>query len=153
TRRGSLPVKLPNAGGLGRQLETAPRSGQGHGGPVQNERVVISRYGPAEALETVCEPAPLPRFGEVRIRVEAAGVSFGDVVQRSNLFFAGAPKLPSTRGYDIVGAVDAIGEGVTGVAVGDRVAALTIFFGYARYICVPATWAVKVPPGLDAAQV
>ncbi|MEP6619106.1 MAG: zinc-binding dehydrogenase [bacterium] len=118
-----------------------------------DERVVIARYGPADVLQLVTAPLPTPNHGEVRIRIEAAGVSFGDVAQRSNLFFGGAPKLPYAPGYDVVGTVNAIGEGVSGMAVGDRVAALTMFGGYARYVCVPATWAVSVPSHLDAAQV
>jgi NADPH:quinone reductase-like Zn-dependent oxidoreductase len=61
---------------------------------MENERVVITEYGPPSALKIVREPAPAPKRGEVRIRVEAAGVSFGDVLQRTGLFFAGAPKMP-----------------------------------------------------------
>src|SRR5215831_16544643 len=110
-----------------------------------NERVVIARYGPPEVLSLIQEPLPVPKPGEVRIKVEAAGVSFGDVSQRSNVFFAGAPPLPYTPGYDVVGSVDAIGDAVTGVTPGERVAALTMFSGYARYVCVPAEWLVRVP--------
>src|SRR5215467_13033666 len=118
-----------------------------------NERIVIARYGAAaNALEVVREPAPEPGPGEVRIRVEAAGVSFGDIAQRSNVFFAGAPPLPYTPGYDVVGRVDAIGDEVTGVTLGERVVALTMFSGYARYVCVPAAWLVRVPAHVDAAQ-
>src|SRR5215831_19742732 len=117
-----------------------------------NERVVIARYGPPEVLALIREPLPVPKPGEVRIKVEAAGVSFGDVAQRANLFFAGAPPMPYTPGYDVVGRVDALGDGVTDVAIGDRVAALTMFGGYARYICVPSGWLVGVPLNVDASQ-
>ena len=117
-----------------------------------NERVVISRYGPPDVLTLIHEPLPVPKPGEVRILVEAAGVSFGDVAQRANLFFAGAPPLPYTPGYDIVGRVDAIGDGVRDAAVGDRVAVLTMFGGYARYVCVPSGWLVPIPADLDAPQ-
>jgi NADPH:quinone reductase-like Zn-dependent oxidoreductase len=95
---------------------------------------------------------PVPKRGEVRISVEAAGVAFGDVAQRRGAYFGGAPTMPYTPGYDVVGSVDAIGDDVSEAAVGDRVAALTLFGGYARYVCVPAEWAVKVPPPLDAAK-
>jgi NADPH:quinone reductase-like Zn-dependent oxidoreductase len=95
---------------------------------------------------------PVPKRGEVRISVEAAGVAFGDVAQRRGAYFGGAPAMPYTPGYDVVGSVDAIGDDVSEAAVGDRVAALTLFGGYARYVCVPAEWAVKVPPPLDAAK-
>src|SRR5262245_14537890 len=117
-----------------------------------NERVVISRYGPPDVLTLIQEPLPVPKPGDVRILVEAAGVSFGDVAQRANLFFAGAPPLPYTPGYDIVGHVDAIGDGVRDAAVGDRVAVLTMFGGYARYVCVPSGWLVPIPTHLDALQ-
>jgi len=117
-----------------------------------NERVVISRYGPPDVLTLIHEPLPVPKPGEVRILVEAAGVSFGDVAQRANLFFAGAPPMPYTPGYDIVGHVDAIGDGVRDAAVGDRVAVLTMFGGYARYVCVPSGWLVPIPADLDASQ-
>src|SRR5262249_50065415 len=117
-----------------------------------NERIVISRYGPAEVLTPISEPVPVPRTGEVRIRVEAAGVSFGDIAQRSNLFFAGAPPIPYTPGYDVVGQVDAIGDGVHDAAVGDRAAALTMFGGYARYVRVRSDWLVPIPMHLDAAR-
>jgi NADPH2:quinone reductase len=117
-----------------------------------NERIVITRHGPSSVLSMVREPVPAPKRGEVRIRVEAAGVAFGDVAQRSGAYFAGTPTMPYTPGYDVVGTVEAIGDGVADAAVEDRVAALTLFGGYARYVCVPAEWAVKVPPQLDAAQ-
>jgi NADPH:quinone reductase len=119
---------------------------------MENERIVITRYGPPSVLSVVHEPAPAPNAGEIRIRVEAAGVSFGDVLQRSGLFFAGAPRMPYTPGYDVIGTVDALGDGVTGVAVNERVAAFTLFGGYARYVCAPADHAVKVPGQLDAGE-
>jgi NADPH:quinone reductase-like Zn-dependent oxidoreductase len=119
---------------------------------MDNERIIIMRYGPSSALGVVREPVPVPKRGEVRIRVEAAGVAFGDVAQRSGAYFAGTPTMPYTPGYDVVGKVEAIGDGVSDTAIGDRVAALTLFGGYARYVCVPAEWVVKLPMQVDAAQ-
>jgi NADPH:quinone reductase-like Zn-dependent oxidoreductase len=58
---------------------------------IENQRVVITKYGPPSVLSVVHEPLPAAKPGEIRIKVEAAGVSFGDVLQRSGLFFAGAP--------------------------------------------------------------
>lgn len=86
------------------------------------------------------------------MKIEAAGVSFGDIAQRSGVFFAGAPKMPYTPGYDVVGTVDAIGDGAADIAIGDRIAALTLFYGYARYVCIPAEQAVKIPTQLNAPQ-
>jgi len=120
---------------------------------MENERVVISQYGPPSVLTMVREPIPVPGRGEIRIKVQTAGVSFGDVAQRSGLFFAGAPEMPYTPGYDVAGTVDALGDGVTDIVAGDRVAALTLFGGYTRYICVPAGWVVKILPDMDPAMV
>lgn len=118
-----------------------------------NQRVVITRYGDASVLKVITEPVPVPRADEVRIRVEVAGVSFGDVLQRTGLFYAGAPKMPYTPGYDVVGIVDAVGASVRDIQVGERVAALTFFGGYAQFVCAPAAFVVgNVPPHLDAAQ-
>jgi NADPH:quinone reductase-like Zn-dependent oxidoreductase len=62
------------------------------------------------------------------------------------------PKIPFTPGYAIIGIVDAVGEGVSGVAVGERVAALTNFGGYAEYIYWEAEKLVPAPERLDAAK-
>src|SRR3954467_1563814 len=121
---------------------------------LDNQRVVITGYGDSSVLKVIREALPLPGSGEVRIKVEAAGVSFGDVLQRSGLFFAGAPKFPYTPGYDVVGTIDAVGDRVNDFKVGDRVVALTLFAGYARYVCVPTEYLVgDVPRSLDAAKV
>ncbi len=117
-----------------------------------NERIVISRLGGPEVLQRIEEPLPVPGPAEVRIRVEAAGVSFGDILQRRGLFFAGAPALPYTPGYDVAGTIDAVGIGVEGPKIGQNVIALTMFGGYAKYLCVPADLAVAVPAGLDPAE-
>jgi len=122
-------------------------------GALDNQRVVITGYGDPSVLKVIRESLPLPKSGEVRIKVEAAGVSFGDVLQRSGLFFAGAPKFPYTPGYDVVGTIDAVGDHVNDFRVGDRVAALTLFAGYARYVCVPTEYLVgEVPRNLDATK-
>jgi len=68
-------------------------------------------------------------------------------------YYPYAPKRPFPPGYDIVGVVDAIGDGVTAIAVGDVVAALTVYGGYAEYLYRGADDFVKVPPGLDDAEV
>lgn len=52
---------------------------------LDNQRVVITGYGDPSVLKIIREPLPLPKSGEVRIKVEAAGVSFGDVLQRIDL--------------------------------------------------------------------
>jgi NADPH:quinone reductase-like Zn-dependent oxidoreductase len=63
-----------------------------------------------------------------------------------------APKVPFVPGYAIIGVVDALGDGVTGAAVGDRVAALTIYGGYAEYIFLREKHLIPVPATLDPAE-
>jgi NADPH:quinone reductase-like Zn-dependent oxidoreductase len=91
---------------------------------MKNTRIIITARGGPEVLKVVEEEAPQPRPGEVRIRILATGVAFADVLMRYGLYPA-APRLPFTPGYDIVGEVESLGEGVAGVSPGERVAALT----------------------------
>jgi len=80
----------------------------------------FSRYGGPEVLDIVELPDPHPAPGQVRIRVHAAGISATDPKLRQGVLNFGA-ELPQTTGRDVAGVVDEIGEGVTDVAVGDRV--------------------------------
>ncbi len=113
------------------------------------KRIVISRYGGSEVLQVAEDELPEPRSGEVRVRMLAAGVAWGDILKREG--FGGA-RPPFTPGYDIVGGVDKLGEGVSAVKVGQTVAALPIAGGYAEYICLPASGLTPVPSGLDPAE-
>jgi NADPH:quinone reductase-like Zn-dependent oxidoreductase len=115
------------------------------------KRVVVNRYGGPEVLELVDEKAPLPGPGEARVAVEAAGVSYADLLIRAGAYLGG-PKPPFTPGYELVGEVDAVGRGCTTLRAGDRVAALTVSGCYAELICLPEAELVPVPRGLDAAQ-
>jgi NADPH:quinone reductase-like Zn-dependent oxidoreductase len=78
----------------------------------------FSRFGGPEVLEIVDLPDPRPGPGEVRIAVHAAGVNASDWKKRQGLMDRG---LPQTMGYEAAGIVDELGEGVTNVAIGDRV--------------------------------
>jgi NADPH:quinone reductase-like Zn-dependent oxidoreductase len=91
----------------------------------------------ADVLKVVENDLREPRSGEARIRVLATGVGRTDVIMRRG-FYPYAPKIPFAPGYEIVGVVDAVGTDVTRVAVGDRVAALTVYGGYAEYIYLGA---------------
>src|SRR3954454_21345378 len=99
-------------------------------------QVVIPRYGAPEVLAPREAPDPVPRAGEVRIGVSAAGVNFADVLARLGLY-PDAPKPPMVVGYEASGVVDAVGPGVTAHREGDRVVALTRFNGYADRVVVP----------------
>ena len=95
--------------------------------------VVATRRGSPEVLEIVEKELREPAAGEARIKVLAASVSQDDIAARvGNRPFL--PRLPFVPGYSIIGVVEAIGEGVNGVTVGDRVAALPMTGGYSETI-------------------
>jgi NADPH2:quinone reductase len=96
-------------------------------------------------LEEIGTPEPGP--GEVRVRVRYAGVNFIDTYLRSGLYEPGP--LPATAGKEGAGEVDAVGEGVEGVAAGERVAFFDARGSYAEAVVIPAARAIRVPLGLD----
>jgi NADPH:quinone reductase-like Zn-dependent oxidoreductase len=118
---------------------------------MQNERIIVAARGGPENLKLVSEPMPVPGPGQVLIRAAASGVAYADVMMREGLY-PGAPPFPLTPGYDVVGTVAALGSGVTGLSVGDSVAALTVHGCYARNVLAQADDAVPVPDGLDPAE-
>ncbi len=113
--------------------------------------IIVTRRGSPEVLKIVENDLRPPSAGEARIKILATGVCQDDIATRiGNRPFL--PKLPFVPGYTILGIVEAIGEGVTNVSVGDRVAALTRFGGYAEYIFFSAGQLVHVPTVLDPAE-
>lgn len=115
----------------------------------RNRRVVVTRHGGPDVLQVIESEIPEPASGEVRIRVKATGLAFADILMREGLY-PGTPKVPFAPGYDVVGEVEMLGEGVAGWQPGDRVAALTVFGGYADYLAWPADDLVAVPDELSA---
>jgi NADPH:quinone reductase-like Zn-dependent oxidoreductase len=113
--------------------------------------VVVTRRGSPEVFKIVENDLRAPSAGEVRIKVLATCVGRTDVSYRYGNAFA--PKIPFVPGYEIVGVVDATGEGVITVTVGDRVAALIGHGGYAEYIFLGQEHLVHVPATLDPAEV
>jgi len=118
---------------------------------MRHTRIVVARYGGPEELRVVEEDCPEPKPGEVRVGVLAAGVSLPDVMMREGIH-PETPRLPFTPGWDLVGAVDRLGDGVSGIAPGQIVAALPISGAYAEFVCLPQRELVPVPSGLDAAE-
>lgn len=118
-------------------------------------QVWIPEVGGPEVLTVREAPDPVPRPGEVRIRVEAAGVNFADVMARLGLY-PDAPPLPTVVGYEVAGVVDAVGSPLTegepphSFAVGDPVLALTQFGGYSDVVCVPVRQVARRPAGMSA---
>ena len=105
----------------------------------------IHETGGAEKMRMDEIAVPAPGAGEVRLRVEAAGVNFIDTYQRSGLY---AVPLPHTLGMEAAGEVTAVGAGVTEFSVGDRVASVRVAGAYAGEALAPAAHTVKVPAGI-----
>ncbi len=104
--------------------------------------------GPATALTLVEAPDLEPAPGEVRIRVRAAGINRPDLLQREGRY-PPPPGAPETLGLEVAGEVDRLGDGVTGVSIGDRVCALLGGGGYADQAVVDARHLFPVPDSLD----
>ncbi len=116
------------------------------------KRIVINGKGGAEVVEFIDVDMLEPNQNEVRIKVQAAGIAFADIMARKGMFPA-ILAYPYTPGYDIVGVVDKLGEGVSGFNVGQKVAALlTKFGGYQEYVNVPKEMLVNVPESVDSAE-
>jgi NADPH2:quinone reductase len=105
-------------------------------------------WGLPERLRLVELPLPEPRAGEVRIRVEAAGVNFPDalIVQKK---YQLQPALPFTPGTEVAGTVDAVGADVKRLKPGDRVGAFVGLGGFAEFVCAPAAMTAPLLPGIS----
>jgi putative PIG3 family NAD(P)H quinone oxidoreductase len=113
--------------------------------------VVVARPGEADVLEVAEQPDPVPAANEVRIRVAAAGLNGADLSQRRGYYPspAGAPEWP---GLEVSGTIDALGDGVDGWRVGDRVCALLPGGGYAELVTVDAELVLPVPETVDLVE-
>jgi NADPH:quinone reductase len=116
---------------------------------MRHTRIIVTHYGGPDALRVVEEECPEPKSGEVRVRVLAAGVSLPDLLMREGVH-PETPPLPFTPGWDLVGVVNRLGDGVFGIEPGQIVAALPISGAYAEFVCLPQRELIPVPPGLDA---
>lgn len=114
-------------------------------------RLVFRRHGEVDVLELEDFPSRRPGPGEVRVEVAYAGVNYADVIARRG-FYKWAPPLPTCVGFELSGTVVEVGEGVTTLAVGDRVLAITRFGGYADEVVVEAQRAWKVPSDASLAE-
>ena len=118
---------------------------------MRHKRIIVAHYGGPDALQVVEEECPEPKHGEVRVRVLAAGVSLPDIMAREGVH-PETPPVPFTPGWDLVGVVDRLGNGVSGIEPGQMVAALPISGAYAEFVCLPQRELGPVPSGLDAAE-
>jgi NADPH:quinone reductase len=111
--------------------------------------VRITQYGGPEVMRLEELPTPAPQAGQVLVRVEAAGVNYIDTYQRSGQYKV---PLPYTMGLEGAGVVEAIGDGVTGIREGARVAWTNVPGSYATHAVVPADKVVPLPDGITAQQ-
>jgi NADPH:quinone reductase-like Zn-dependent oxidoreductase len=118
--------------------------------------VIVTKFGGPEVLRVTEKVLREPLAKEVRIRVLAASVSRVDITARTGeALYHGTPlgqKIPFTPGYAIVGVVDRVGEGVSEVAIGDRVGALTVIGGYSETVYWKSDRLFPVPTPLDPAE-
>src|SRR5436305_14832118 len=105
--------------------------------------------GGPEALRLEDVPEPKPEAGQVLVKIEAAGVNFIDVYQRTGHYKV---PVPFTLGQEAAGTVAAVGPGVADPGVGERVAYTAILGAYAEYAVVPADRVVTLPDGVSAKQ-
>lgn len=113
--------------------------------------VIITRRGPPDVLKIIKNDLRVPKASEVRIKILASSVSLPDVQARYG-HTPIAPKTPFVPGYTIIGVVDATGEDITDVTVGERFGALTVNGGYAEYIFLGKEQLIPVPANLDPAE-
>ena len=118
----------------------------------RNRVVQIRRFGGPDELEVVDAPLPMAGRGEVRVRVLASSVEYTDVTIRRHLYPWVLRLPPFVVGYDAVGEIDQLGDGVSGFQLGDRVADMTVIGSNAAYRTLRANRVTRVPAGVDAAE-
>ena len=109
--------------------------------------VRVHKYGGPEVLTIDEVPVPEPKAGEARVKIEAIGVNYIDIYQRTGLY---PLQTPFTLGTEGAGIVDAVGPNVTEVKKGERVGYASIPGSYAEYAIVPAARLVPIPANIDA---
>ncbi|WP_414886714.1 NAD(P)H-quinone oxidoreductase [Sphingomonas sp. Leaf25] len=119
--------------------------------PATMRAIDPAEAGGPEVLTLVDRPVPVPRAGEVLIRVAAAGVNRPDVLQRTG-GYPPPPGAPSIPGLEVAGHVAALGDGVARELLGQPVCALLAGGGYAEYVAVSAGQCLPVPDGLSLVE-
>ena len=106
----------------------------------------VQQHGGPEQLQLVDVPTPKPAPGQALVKIAASGVNFIDIYFRTGLYKA---DLPLTPGSEAAGTVEEVGDGVTDLEPGDRVAYAMVRGSYAEFAAVPAAQLVKIPDGVD----
>jgi NADPH2:quinone reductase len=113
--------------------------------------IVLERHGGPDVLRVRDVPDPAPGPGQVRVRVDAIGVNYAEVLSRKGLY-GWAPRMPYTPGMEATGTIDALGAGVAGRAVGERVIVGAQFGAYAERIVVPEPQALPAMDGYSVEE-
>lgn len=116
--------------------------------PQMMRAVEITKPGGPDVLCLTERPVPSPRAGEVVLKLAYAGVNRPDALQRAGAYDP-PPTASDLPGLEGAGEVVAVGEGVSGLSVGDQVCALLPGGGYAEYVATPAAHALPIPKGMD----
>jgi len=106
--------------------------------------VWITKKGGYDVLQVRETPDPVPKAGEVKVRVKAAGLNFAEVMARQGMY-PDAPRLPTIVGYEAAGVIEALGEGVTGLSIGQRVMAMPYFGGHSDVVVPRASEVIPMP--------
>jgi NADPH:quinone reductase-like Zn-dependent oxidoreductase len=119
----------------------------------RNRVVQLTRFGGPDALEIIEAPMPAAGPGEVRVRVLASGLEYTDTLIRHHLYpQTAARRPPFVMGYDVVGEIDQLGDGVRGFELGERVADMTVLGSNSTYRTLRASEITRVPPAVDPAE-
>src|SRR5262245_19144217 len=118
----------------------------------RNRVVQVRHFGDPDGLAVVDAPLPTVGRGEGRVRVLASSVEYTDVTIRRHLYPWVLRRPPFVIGYDVVGEIDQLGDGVSGFQTGDRVADITVLGSNAAYRTLRADRVTRVPASVDAAE-
>lgn len=108
--------------------------------------IVIREFGDSNKLVLEETLVPVPKAGEVRVKVSAIGLNFTDIYQRKGLY---PNPLPYILGYEFSGIVDEVGEGVADFHKGDRVCTANGLGGYAEFAIAPTSKLIHLPDGIS----
>jgi NADPH:quinone reductase len=118
-----------------------------------NRVVQLSRFGGPDGLEVVDAPMPTAGRGEVRVRVLASGIEYTDTLIRRHQYPQTMRRRPPfVMGYDVVGEIDQLGDGVSGFQLGDRVADMTVLGSNAAYCTLRADPLTRLPAHVEPAE-
>ncbi len=117
-----------------------------------NQKIVVTKPGGTDCIKIVQEPEPTPGNREVKIRILACGVAYGDVMLRKGIGIR-ASAFPVTPGYDLCGVVEQLGPGASSFSIGERVAAFPVRGSYQQFICLPEKEVLSIPQNIPAEEV